>query len=42
MDASDAEVLVEEVLQWIPSLSRFQDDDVMKAISIVRDAKSRY
>ena len=41
MDNSSA-LLLEEVLQWIPSLTRFEDDDVLKAVNIVRDAKSRY
>lgn len=32
---------IEQIHSWIPSLSRFEDDDVMTAVSIVREAKSR-
>jgi hypothetical protein len=31
----------EEALGWIPSLSRFDDDEIMKAVNIVIDAKQR-
>ncbi len=40
--ATDDQDFIEEVLIWIPSLSRFEDDDVMAAVNIVRDAKKRF
>ena len=39
---TDDQDFIEEVLIWIPSLSRFEDDDVMAAVNIVRDAKKRF
>jgi hypothetical protein len=32
---------IEEVLCWIPSLSRFDDDEVTKVINIVVEAKEK-
>ena len=37
----DDDYEIEEVLSWIPSLSRFEDEDVMTAIAVVKEAKER-
>jgi hypothetical protein len=33
---------VEEALGWIPSLTRFEDDEIAKAVNLVVDAKAKY
>jgi hypothetical protein len=35
------ETTPEEALTWIPSLSRFDDEEIMKAVSIVVEAKEK-
>jgi hypothetical protein len=32
---------VEETLSWIPSLSRFDEDQVMRAVEVVVEAKMK-
>jgi hypothetical protein len=32
---------IEEILSWIPSLSRFEDEDVLTAVNVVKEAKER-
>lgn len=38
---AQGEVTPEEALSWIPSLSRFDDEEIMKALNIVVSAKER-
>lgn len=37
----DEDYEIEEILSWIPSLSRFEDEDVITALTVVREAKQR-
>jgi hypothetical protein len=36
------ETSVEEALALVPSLSRFEDDEIQKAINVVVEAKAKY
>ena len=35
------ETSIEEALGWIPSLSRFEDEEIQKAVDLVVNAKQK-
>jgi hypothetical protein len=41
MTHTQEETTVVEALGWIPSLSRFEDEEILKAVNLVVEAKGK-